>query len=85
MKDPSKTQDRMIAGLLAGNGTAFAVNQSSSSRRCRAWLRALAEDWRGGPDAGKPKLPPMGKGLIARGLMRLGKGPTFHGCSSPGG
>jgi hypothetical protein len=41
MKDPSKTQDRMIAGLLAGNGTAFAVNHSSSSRRCRAWLRAV--------------------------------------------
>ena len=27
--------------------------------------------WRGGPDAGKPKLPPTAMGLIARGLMRL--------------
>jgi hypothetical protein len=27
--------------------------------------------WRGGPDAGKLKLPPTAKGLIARGLMRL--------------
>jgi len=27
--------------------------------------------WRGGPDAGKPKLSPITKGLIARGLMRL--------------
>jgi 2-hydroxychromene-2-carboxylate isomerase len=27
--------------------------------------------WRGGPDAGKPKLSPIAKGLIARGLMRL--------------
>ena len=27
--------------------------------------------WRSGPDAGKPKLPPTAKGLIARGLMRL--------------
>jgi hypothetical protein len=27
--------------------------------------------WRGGPDAGKPRLPPTAKGLIARGLMRL--------------
>jgi 2-hydroxychromene-2-carboxylate isomerase len=26
---------------------------------------------RGGPDAGKPKLSPIAKGLIARGLMRL--------------
>jgi len=27
--------------------------------------------WRGGPDAGKPKLSPVAKGLVARGLMRL--------------
>jgi len=27
--------------------------------------------WRGGLDAGKPKLSPIAKGLIARGLMRL--------------
>src|ERR1700686_3321496 len=27
--------------------------------------------WRGGPEAGKPKLPPVAKGLVERGLMRL--------------
>jgi hypothetical protein len=27
--------------------------------------------WRGGPDAGKPKLSPVAKGLVERGLMRL--------------
>jgi 2-hydroxychromene-2-carboxylate isomerase len=27
--------------------------------------------WRGGPEAGKPKLPPIAKGLVERGLMRL--------------
>jgi hypothetical protein len=27
--------------------------------------------WRGGPDAGKPKLSPIAKGLIARGPVRL--------------
>jgi hypothetical protein len=27
--------------------------------------------WRGGPDAGKPKLSPIVKGLLERGLMRL--------------
>ena len=27
--------------------------------------------WRGGPDAGKPKLSPVAKGLVARELMRL--------------
>jgi len=30
--------------------------------------------WRGGPDAGKPKLSPVAKGLVARGLMRLDTG-----------
>jgi hypothetical protein len=27
--------------------------------------------WRGGPEAGKPKLSPSAKGLLERGLMRL--------------
>ena len=27
--------------------------------------------WRGGPDRGKPKLSPVAKGLLNRGLMRL--------------
>ena len=27
--------------------------------------------WRGGPEAGKPKLSPIGKGLVDRGLLRL--------------
>jgi 2-hydroxychromene-2-carboxylate isomerase len=27
--------------------------------------------WRGGPDAGKPKLSPIARGLVERGLMRL--------------
>ena len=27
--------------------------------------------WRGGPEAGKPKLSPVAKGLVERGLMRL--------------
>jgi len=27
--------------------------------------------WRGGPDAGNPKLSPVAKGLVKRGLMRL--------------
>lgn len=30
--------------------------------------------WRGGPQAGKPKIPPTAKGLIDRGLMRLDTG-----------
>ena len=27
--------------------------------------------WRGGPQAGQPKIPPVAKGLLERGLMRL--------------
>ena len=27
--------------------------------------------WRGGPEAGKPKVPPVARGLLDRGLMRL--------------
>jgi hypothetical protein len=39
-------------------------------------LPAVAEGfqlktWRGGPQAGQPKIPPVAQGLINRGLMRL--------------
>jgi hypothetical protein len=27
--------------------------------------------WRGGPEAGRPKVPPVGRSLVDRGLMRL--------------
>ena len=30
--------------------------------------------WRGGPDRGQPKISPVAKGLIERGLMRLDTG-----------
>jgi hypothetical protein len=31
----------------------------------------LLKTWRGGPEAGKPKLLPVARGLLDRGLMRL--------------
>jgi hypothetical protein len=34
----------------------------------------MIKTWRGGVDAGKPKLSPVAKGLIDRGLMRLDTG-----------
>jgi hypothetical protein len=34
----------------------------------------LLKTWRGGPEAGKPKLSPVAKGLLERGLMRLDSG-----------
>jgi hypothetical protein len=39
--------------------------------------------WRGGPQAGQPKLPPAAKGLLERGLMRSTPHPASPGCSSP--
>jgi len=33
--------------------------------------------WRSGPEAGKPKLSPVAKGLVERGLMRLETGQRF--------
>jgi hypothetical protein len=34
----------------------------------------LLKTWRGGQQAGQPKLPPAAKGLLERGLMRLDTG-----------
>jgi hypothetical protein len=34
----------------------------------------MLKTWRGGPEAGKPKLSPVAKGLVERGLMRLDTG-----------
>jgi hypothetical protein len=34
----------------------------------------MLKTWRGGPEAGKPKLSPVAKGLVERGLMRLDSG-----------
>jgi len=33
--------------------------------------------WRGGPQAGQPKIPPVAKGLMERGLMRLDTSGRF--------
>src|SRR5271163_959932 len=68
----SKTQDRMIAGFTAGERDYIRRELDMFF----STLPSVAEGfqlktWRGGPDAGKPKLPPTAKGLIARGLMRL--------------
>ena len=68
----SRTPDGMIAG--------FATGERDYIRReldmVFSTLPSVAEGfylktWRGGPDAGKPKLSPIAKGLIARGLMQL--------------
>jgi hypothetical protein len=74
----SKRQDRMIAG--------FTTRERDYIRReldiFFSTLPSVAEGfhlktWRSGPDAGKPKLPPTAKALIARGLMRLDTSGNF--------
>ena len=37
--------------------------------------------WRGGPEAGKPKVPPVARSLVDRGLMRLGPSLTVKAWS----
>jgi hypothetical protein len=79
----NKWQDRMIAGFTAGERDYIRRELDMFF----STLPTVAEGfqlktWRSGPDAGKPKLPPTAKGLIARGLMRLDSEATFRGCSS---
>jgi hypothetical protein len=68
----SKTPERMNAGLTTGERNYIRRELDIFF----STLPSVAEGfqlktWRGGPDAGKPKLSPIAKGLIARGLMRL--------------
>ena len=68
----SKTPDRMIAGFTTGERDYIRRELDIFF----STLPSVAEGfqlktWRGGPDAGKPKLSPIAKGLIVRGLMRL--------------
>src|SRR5580693_8182246 len=68
----SKTPDRMIAGFTTGERDYIRRELDMVF----STLPSVAEGfqlktWRGGPDAGKPKLSPVAKGLVARGLMRL--------------
>jgi hypothetical protein len=68
----SKTPERMIAGFTTGERDYIRRELDIFF----STLPSVAEGfqlktWRGGPDASKPKLSPIAKGLIARGLMRL--------------
>lgn len=68
----SKTPDREIAGFTTGERN-FIRGQLDM---VFSTLPSVAEGfqlkiWRGGPDAGKPKLSPVAKGLMTRGMMQL--------------
>jgi len=68
----STKQSGMIAGFTAGERDYIRRELD----RFFSTLPTVAEGfllktWRGGPEAGKPKLPPAAKGLVERGLLRL--------------
>jgi 2-hydroxychromene-2-carboxylate isomerase len=68
----SNKQSGMIAGFTAGERDYIRRELD----RFFSTLPTVAEGfllktWRGGPEAGKPKLPPAAKGLMDRGLLRL--------------
>ena len=67
-----KTQTAMIAGFTAAERDYI----RSELDMYFSTLPSVAEGfqlrtWRGGPQAGKPKIPQAAQGLLDRGLMRL--------------
>jgi hypothetical protein len=65
----ARSNDRRVHSRRAGLHSARTGHLLFDiAERCQGFH---LKTWRGGPDAGKPKLPPTAKGLIARGLMRL--------------
>ena len=65
-------QNRLIARFTAGERDFI----RRALDRFFSTLPTVAEGimlktWRGGPNAGQPKVPPVAQGLIARGLLRL--------------
>jgi len=68
----TKTQTAPISGFTPGE-RAYIRNELDIFF---STLPSVAEGfqlrlWRGGPEAGQPKLSPVAKGLLERGLMRL--------------
>ena len=68
----TKTQTAPISGFTPGE-RAYIRNELDLFF---STLPSVAEGfqlklWRGGPEAGQPKLSPVAKGLLERGLMRL--------------
>jgi hypothetical protein len=74
----SKTQTAQVAGFTPGE-------REYIRRELDIYFSTLPtvaegfmlKTWRGGPDAGKPKLSPVVKGLLERGLMRIDISPRF--------
>ena len=74
----SKTPDQMIAGFTVGERDYLRRELDMFFSTLPSVVEGFQlKTWRGGPDAGKPKLSPIAKGLIARGLMRLDASGRF--------
>lgn len=68
----STMQDGLIAGFTAGERDFIrhALDRFFSTLPTVA-EGILLKNWRGGPNAGQPKVPAAAQGLLARGLLRL--------------
>ena len=75
-----------MAKMQTAPGTGFTAGEREYIRReldmFFSTLPTVAEGfqlktWRRGPEAGKPKLSPIARGLVERGLMRLDVGERF--------
>jgi hypothetical protein len=71
----SKPQKGLASGFMAGErdyirrelGMVFSTYPSAAAG-------FQLRNWRGGPQAAQPKIPPVAKSLLERGLMRLDTG-----------
>ena len=77
----STKQNGLIAGFSAGERDFIrrALDRFFSTLPTVA-EGVMLKTWRGGPNAGQPKVPPAAQGLLARGLLRLdtsGRLPTL--------
>jgi len=68
----STKQSGMIAGFTAGERDYIRRELDQFFSTCPTVAEGIhLKTWRGGPEAGRPKVPPAAKGLLERGLLRL--------------
>ncbi len=68
----NKIQDGMITGFTPGERDYIRRELDMFFSTLPSVTEGFQlKTWRGGLEAGRPKLPPVAKGLVERGLMRL--------------
>jgi hypothetical protein len=73
----STKQDGMIGGFTAGERDYIRRELDFFSTLPTVAEGFQLRTWRGGPEAGKPKLPPAAKSLLERELVRLDTSQAF--------